>query len=141
MAYRTDTLCGIFHNQALRYGDQIELLRAKFDKNGNPSSQWHSRTWKETRDEAIGLAKGLMTLGLKKGDRIVIFSESRPRWIIADQAIQACSAIGVPLYPTLTVEELGYMTSDSGSKIVIASNQDRGEMALKAKAQGVPIEK
>jgi hypothetical protein len=44
MAYRTDTLCGIFHTQALRYGDQIELLRAKFDKNGNPSSEWHSRT-------------------------------------------------------------------------------------------------
>jgi len=141
MAYRTDTLCGIFHNQALRYGDQVELLRAKFDKNGDPSSEWHSRTWKATRDEAMGLAKGLMVLGLKKGDRIVIFSESRPRWIIADQAIQACGAIGVPLYPTLTVEELGYMTSDSGSKIVIASNQERGEMTLKAKAQGVPIEK
>lgn len=141
MAYRTDTLCGIFHNQVLRYGDQIELLRAKFDKNGDPSSEWHSRTWRETRDEAMGLAKGLMVLGLKKGDRIVIFSESRPRWIIADQAIQACTAIGVPLYPTLTVEELSYMTADSGSKIVIASNQDRGEMALKAKAKGVPIEK
>ena len=141
MAYRTDTLCGIFHNQALRYGDQVELLRAKLDKNGNPSSEWHSRTWKETRDEAIALAKGLMVLGLKKGDRIVIFSESRPRWIISDQAVQACGAVGVPLYPTLTVEELGYMTSDSGSKIVIASSQDRGEMAIKAKAQGVPIEK
>jgi long-chain acyl-CoA synthetase len=141
MAYRTDTLCGIFHNQALRYGDQVELLRAKLDKDGNQSAQWHSRTWKETRDEAIALAKGLIVLGLKKGERIVIFSESRPRWIIADQAIQACCAIGVPLYPTLTVEELGYMTSDSGSKIVIASSQDRGAMALKAKAQGVPIEK
>ena len=141
MAYRTDTLCGIFHNQALRFGDQVELLRAKIDKNGNPSSEWHSRTWRETRDEAMGFAKGLLVLGLKKGDRIVIFSESRPRWIIADQAIQACGAIGVPLYPTLTVEELGYMTSDSGSKIVIASNQARGEMAIKAKAQGVPIDK
>jgi len=126
MAYRTDTLCGIFHNQALRYGDKVELLRGKFDKNGNPSSEWHSRTWKETRDEAIGLAKGLLVLGLKKGDRIVIFSESRPRWIIADQAIQACGAVGVPLYPTVTVEELGFMTGDSGSRIVIASTQDRG---------------
>lgn len=140
MAYRTDTLCGIFHNQALRYGDQVELLRAKFDRDGNPSSQWFSRTWKETRDEAIGLAKGLIVLGLKKGDRIVVFSESRPRWIIADQAIQACGAIGVPLYPTLTLEELKYMTADCGAKIVIASTQNRGEMALKAKAQGVPIE-
>lgn len=141
MAYRMDTLCGIFHNQALRYGNQVELLRAKFDRNGNPSSEWHSRTWKETRDEAIALAKGFMVLGLSKGNRIVIFSESRPRWIIADQAIQACGAIGVPLYPTLTLEELGYMTSDSGSKIVIASTQDKGEMTLKAKAQGVPVEK
>jgi long-chain acyl-CoA synthetase len=141
MAYRTDTLCGIFHNQALRYGDQVELLRAKFDKNGDLSSEWHSRTWKETRDEAIALAKGLIALGLNKGDRVVMFSESRPRWIITDQAIQACGAIGVPLYPTLTLEELGYMTADSGSKIVFASTQDRGEMALKAKAKGVPIEK
>ncbi len=140
MAYRMDTLCGIFHNQALRYGDQVELLRAKFDRDGNPGSQWYSRTWKETRDEAINLAKGLMVLGLNKGDRIVVFSESRPRWIIADQAIQACGAIGVPLYPTLTLEELKYMTADSGAKIVIASTQDRGEMAIKAKAQGVPIE-
>jgi len=141
MAYRMDTLCGIFHNQALRYGDQVELLRAKFDKNGDRSSQWHSRTWKETRDEAIDLAKGLFVFGLNKGDRAVIFSESRPRWIIADQAIQACGAIGVPLYPTLTLDELAYMTADSGAKIVIASTQERGEMAIKAKAKGVPIEK
>ena len=141
MAYRMDTLCGIFHNQAIRYGDQVELLRAKFDIDGNPSSQWHSRTWKQTRDEAMDLAKGLMVLGVNKGDRVVMFSESRPRWIIADQAIQACGAVGVPLYPTLTLEELGYMTADSGSKIVIASTQDRGEMAIKAKAQGVPVEK
>ena len=81
-----------------------------------------------------------MVLGLNKGDRIVIFSESRPRWIIADQAIQACGAVGVPLYPTLTLEELGYMTSDSGSKMVIVSTQEKGEMALKATAQGIPIE-
>jgi len=140
MAYRTDTLCGIFHNQVLRYGDRVELLRAKFDKNGNPCNQWHSRTWKETRDEVIDLAKGLMVLGLSKGDRVVIFSESRPRWIIADQAIQACGAIGVPLYPTLTLEELEYMTQDSGARTVIVSDQAKGEMTLKAKAQGAPVE-
>ena len=95
---------------------------------------------KETRDEIISLAKGLMVLGLNKGDRVVIFSESRPRWIIADQAIQACGAIGVPLYPTLTLEELEYMTQDCGARTVIVSNQDKGEMTLKAKAKGAPVE-
>src|SRR5208283_3766893 len=112
----------------------------KFDGEGRASSDWHSRTWKETRDEAINMAKGLIVLGLNKGDRVVIFSESRPRWIIADQAIQACGAIGVPLYPTLTLEELKYMTQDSGARIVIVSDQDKGEMTLHAKAQGVPVE-
>ena len=140
MTYRMDTLCGIFHNQALHYGDQVELLRAKFDVEGRASSDWHSRNWKETRDEAINIAKGLIVLGLNKGDRVVIFSESRPRWIIADQAIQACGAVGVPLYPTLTLEELGYMTLDSGAKMVIVSTQEKGEMTIKAKAQGIPIE-
>ena len=140
MTYRMDTLCGIFHNQALHYGDQVELLRGKFDVEGLASSDWHSRNWKETRDEAINIAKGLIVLGLNKGDRVVIFSESRPRWIIADQAIQACGAVGVPLYPTLTLEELGYMTLDSGAKMVIVSTQEKGEMTIKAKAQGIPIE-
>ena len=67
MAYRTDTLCGIFHNQALRYGDQVEFLRAKFDKNGNPSNQWHSRTWKETRDEIICSCQRIDGFRLKQG--------------------------------------------------------------------------
>lgn len=140
MAFRTDTLCGIFHNQALRYGDRLEFLRGKFDQKGNPSDQWHSRTWKEARDESIALAKGLMALGVKKGDRVVIFSSSRPRWIIADQAIQACQAVGVPLYPTVTQEELEYMTLDCGAKILIASTQDRAEMALKMKAKDTGLE-
>ncbi len=140
MTYRTDTICGIFHTQALRYGDRVELLRAKFDRKGDPCGTWHSRNWKETREETIAFARGLIALGLNQGDRVVIFSESRPRWIIADQAIQACGAIGVPLYSTLTVEELRYMTSDSGARIIIVSTQDKGEMVLQTQAQGVPVE-
>ncbi|MGP8005293.1 MAG: AMP-binding protein, partial [Smithella sp.] len=47
---------------------------------------------------------------------------------------------GVPLYPTLTLEELEYMTQDCGARTVIVSNQDKGEMTLKAKAKGAPVE-
>ncbi len=138
--YRTDPICGIFHNQALCYGDRVELLRGKFDRNGDPGGVWYSRSWKKTREEAIAFARGLISLGVSTGDRVVIFSESRPRWIIADQAIQACGAIGVPLYPSSTVEELEYMTADSGARVVIVSTRDKGEMTLKARTQGIPIE-
>jgi len=131
MAYRTDTLCGIFHTQALRYGDKFPFLTARFDKDGRPIDHFISRSWKDTRDEVIGLARGLMALGVKRGDRVIIFSESRPRWIIADQAIQACGAIGVPLYPTVSDEELAYMLEDSESRIVILSTQDKAQMTIK----------
>jgi long-chain acyl-CoA synthetase len=135
MAYRNDTLCGIFHNQALRYGDSFPFLVAKYDKDGKPAEQYHPMTWRQTRDQVIDLARGLAALGLGKGDRAVIFSESRPRWIVADQAIQACGAIGVPLYPTLGRGDLSYMIMDSGSKLIIASTMAKAEEVLRLRIE------
>ncbi len=129
MAYSNDTLCGIFHNQAERYGDKCVFLMGKFDIQGDPAAAWRSITWREAQDEVMDLAAGLLVLGLHKGDRAAIFSESRPRWIIADQAIQACGGIEVPLYPTLSKDELAFMLKDSGSRLLIASNQEKAEMA------------
>jgi long-chain acyl-CoA synthetase len=134
-----DTLCGIFQNQALRYGEKIEMLRGKFGGEGEPIDEWRSMSWKDVRDEVMAFGMGLIAIGLDKGDRVAVFSESIPRWIVADQAIQSCGAVGVPLYPTLTDDELAYMTGDSGSRIVIASNQEKAEMALRAKAKGLPV--
>lgn len=138
-SYSNNTLCGMFQNQALRYGDKYVFLMGKFDKNGDPISTWRSITWKEAQDEVFDFASGLMFLGLSKGDRAAIFSESRPRWIIADQAIQSCGAIGVPLYPTLTKDELAFMLKDSGSAIVIASTQDKAEIIVGLRGEGFPV--
>ena len=138
MSYNNDTLCGMFHNQAQRYGDKHAFLMGKFDKEGRSINTWRSITWKEAQDEVIDFALGLIILGLNKGDRVAMFSESRPRWIIADQAIQACGAIGVPLYPTLSRDELAFMLKDSGSSIVIASTQEKAQMTLKAIEAGSP---
>lgn len=128
MGYRTDTLCGIFHDQALRYGDAFPFLTAKFDQDGRPTEPFTSRTWGQTREEVIALARGLIALGVARGDRVVIFSESRPSWVIADQAVQACGAIGVPIYPTVSREELAYMIEDSEARVVIVSTQDKAAM-------------
>ncbi len=130
MGYREDTLCGMFHNQALRYGDDYTFLKGKFDTDGSPVGEYHDITWKQARQEVIDVARGLMALGLKKGDTAVIFAESRPRWIIADQAIQASGAIGVPLYPTVSHEELVYMIKDSEAKLIIVSTRARAEQII-----------
>lgn len=134
MGYRNDTMCGLFHNQAERYGDNFVFLTGRFDTEGRSSDKFSSRTWKQTRDEAIDLARGLTALGIKKGDKVVIYSESRPRWIIADQAVQACGAIAVPLYPTVSEEELDYMLEDSESCMAIVSTPDKARLVLKVSA-------
>ncbi|MGC9323685.1 MAG: AMP-dependent synthetase/ligase [Desulfomonilia bacterium] len=131
MSYRTDTLCGMFHNQAIRLGEAHPFLVAKFDDAGKPTDGYHTITWKKARDQVFSLAQGLVTLGLEPHHTVIIFSESRPRWIIADQAIQACGAVCVPLYPTLSRSELTYMIKDSEARIVIASTQLKASEVLK----------
>ncbi|MBN2299019.1 MAG: long-chain fatty acid--CoA ligase [Deltaproteobacteria bacterium] len=121
MAYREDTLCGLFHNQALRYGDEHPFLMARFDDDGAPVNEFRSITWKQAREQVLDLARGMIALGVGRGDTVVVIAESRPRWIIADQAIQACGAIGVPLYPTCSLDELVYMIRDSHPKVIFAS--------------------
>jgi len=127
MSYRNDTLCGLFHNQALRYGEDHIFLMGKYDEYGKAISDYRKITWRQARREVLDLARGLASLGLNKGDRCVLFAESRPEWVIADQAIQACGATGVPLYPTLSREDLSYMIQDSDSKFVITSNRAKAE--------------
>jgi long-chain acyl-CoA synthetase len=127
MTYRTDTLCGLFNSQALRFGDRHVFLRGRFDSAGRPSDTYSSITWKDARDEVFSLARGLRALGLNRGDRAVIYSESRPRWIISDQAIQACGAIGVPFYPTVSMDELEHMIGNCEPKLAIVSTLDKLE--------------
>ena len=131
-SYREDTICGIFHNQALRFGHRYPFLTARFDRAGRPIDHFVSLTWEETRKEVLGLARGLIACGVKRGDRVVIFSESRPRWIIADQAVQACGAVSVPLYPSLSAGELAFMVKDSGSRLAIVSTPDKARLVLEA---------
>lgn len=121
MLYRTDTLCGVFHNQALCFGSDRVFLSAKLTIGGSPTDYYCELTWQQVRDEAMSLARGLIALGVAHGDRVVILSENRPQWIISDQAIQACGAIGVPISPATKPEELAYMLDDCVPHTVIAS--------------------
>jgi long-chain acyl-CoA synthetase len=135
MGYNEKTLCGLFHAKAMEHGDSQTFLMGRFDGSGDPASDFRSITWGETRRQALEFASGLIALGIKRDDKIAIFSESRPRWIIADQAIQAAGGIEVPLYPTSSQEELAYMTADSGCRAIICSTKDKVDMACMARSE------
>ncbi len=128
MDYRTDTLCGLFHSRALHYGERHAFLTGRYNMDGSPADRMICMSWKEAREQVLYMAAGLTALGVKPGDRVMIFSESIPHWIIVDQAIQAAGAIEVPIYPTVSREELAYMIRDSGAKVVFAADREKAAM-------------
>jgi len=69
------------------------------------------------------LALGLLSLGIKKGDRVATVSGNRPEWIITDMALAMIGAIHVPVYSTISEEEYRYIFSHSETKFIFVSDE------------------
>ena len=91
-----------------------------------------SLSWKEVKENVEALVKGLLSLGILKGDRVIILSENRPEWQIADLAIMAIGAISVPAYTTSTTNDYKHIINHSAARCLIVSSHDLTSKALPA---------
>ena len=82
---------------------------------------WQTISWAETARRVAGFAKNLKSMGLKKGDRVMLVSENRPEWCIADLGIMAAGCITVPTYTTNTERDHQHILDNSQSRAVIVS--------------------
>src|SRR5215471_1378205 len=85
--------------------------------------EWRSISAPEMVQRARHIALGLYKLGVRKGDRVAIFSESRVEWVLADQGSIFNGAVPVPIYPTLTPLQAQYILNDSGACLIFVSTQ------------------
>ena len=69
------------------------------------------------------LALGLLSIGLKKGDRIATVSGNRPEWSFTDMALAMTGAVHVPVYPTISEEEYRYIFKHSGTRFIFVSDE------------------
>ena len=83
--------------------------------------EWRTISWAETARRVAGLAKSLRAMGLKKGDRVMLVSENRPEWCIADLGIMAAGCVTVPTYITNTERDHQHILDNSQSRAVIVS--------------------
>ena len=83
---------------------------------------WQRQDWASVARQVCLLAQGLRGLGLEDGDRVVIVSENRPEWCIADLAIMAAGCVTTPAYTTNTARDHAHVLTDSGARAVIVSN-------------------
>lgn len=83
------------------------------------------------------LAEAFLAWGARKGDRIALISENRWEWAVADFAILGIGGVGVPIYPTLTGEQIAVLLHDAGCRIAVVSTRQQFDKlnAVRGKTQ------
>ena len=88
------------------------------------NGKWVSLSSQELVDKAILFSRGLLDLGVKKGDRIAVISNNRIEWHLTDLAIQQIGAVNVPVYSNINPEDYNYILNDCGAKLVFLSDEE-----------------
>ena len=94
-----------------------DALASKIDGNWVPISS------QQLQDQANLVSLGLVSLGLKRGDKVAIISMNRPEWMLADFGISQIGATSVPMYPSITVEDYKYIFTDAGVRAVFVADK------------------
>jgi long-chain acyl-CoA synthetase len=83
------------------------------------------------------LSEAFLSWGAKKGDCIALIAENRWEWAVADFAILAINAVNVPIYPTLTGEQIAVLLADAGCRIAVVSTRQQFDKlnAVRSKTQ------
>lgn len=100
---------------AARYPDTVAVQIKEGDR-------YRQYTYRELLQSIASVARALAEKGIAKGDRVAIFSENRPEWIIADLAIVSSGLVVVPLDAQLTEHEVALLLASSGTKAIFVSS-------------------
>ena len=111
----------------------VSVARMFFDRVGaTPGAEafrfpaqggWASVTWAETAEIVKTMAAGLLALGIGPEDRVAIASATRVEWLYADLAIMCAGAATTAVYPSTGSEDVAFILSDSGARVVFAEDQ------------------
>ena len=126
----TQNLVATFFERAEAMGDAPFL----WSKRDGTYAAW---SWRRVAEAVSALSRGLRALGVAAGERVVLVSENRPEWVIADLAIMAAGAVTVPAYTTNSRDDHGHILVDSGASAAIVST-DALARPLLAAADSAP---
>ncbi len=130
---RFPNLVAMFLDRA-RTRAALPMLVAKRD------GAWQPTDWTTAADQVCVLAQSLRRIGLKDGDRVVLVSENRPEWCIADLAIMAAGLVTVPTYTTNTERDHHHILENSGARAIIVSTAKLAPPLLAAAMRAPNVE-
>ncbi|MEY7973713.1 long-chain fatty acid--CoA ligase [Saccharomonospora xinjiangensis] len=111
------TIAGLLRRNATEFGHLPALT--SLDEPDNPTLDWA-----QVRGEVAAVARGLIDLGLRTGQRLVIMSPSRPEHIITDLAAANTGAIPCTAYSTLSSDQIEYVVNHSSAPIAVVAGSD-----------------
>jgi long-chain acyl-CoA synthetase len=107
----------------------VEVIERAFARHARPDALSYKRegAWRAVSSEeflrrARRIALGLHALGLRRGDRAAIISESSPEWVLSDVGCLFAGAVDVPIYPTLSPSQACYIMNDSGAGVLFVQH-------------------
>jgi long-chain acyl-CoA synthetase len=97
--------------------------------------EWRSISWAEAARQVCKIAENLRSLGLAAGDRVMLVSENRPEWALADLAIMAAGCVTVPTYTTNTTRDHIHILENSAAEAAIVSSAKLAQTLIPGIAQ------
>jgi long-chain acyl-CoA synthetase len=119
-----------------------KLLRQNFESRANKKAMrykafgiWHSYTWKDYYINVKNLAQGLLSLGFKTGDKLLVIGDTAPHFYFSLLAAQANRGVCVGIYPDANVREVKYFVNDCQARFLIAQDQEQVDKLLEIEAE------
>lgn len=84
---------------------------------------WEWTTWEDWLGAATAVSAALVGQRIALGDRVALMAATREEWTVADLGILGAGAVTVPLYPTATSEQIGFILADSGARLVVVEGR------------------
>jgi long-chain acyl-CoA synthetase len=118
------TIPQLFLHQSKRYGSGKVAMREK------EFGIWIPHTWQDYFDNVKYLCLGMVSLGLKKGDKVAMIGDNRPEGVWAEMAAMCAGAVPVWLFQDCMMEEVKYIIDHSDSRFFVGETQEEVDKAL-----------
>ncbi len=126
MSYQS--IAQLFNDVSASNADKVAY---RYKKDG----RWSDITWAETRATVHKIARALMALGIQRGDRVAILSETRLEWALCDFGIVDAAGVTVGIYPSNLMPQCKYVLDHSDSQLVFVEDRDQLEKILSVRSE------
>jgi long-chain acyl-CoA synthetase len=128
------TIPKLFSSQCKRYGKGKVAMREK------EFGIWVPHTWQDYYDNVKHLCLGMVSLGLKRGDKVAMIGDNRPEGLWAEMAALCAGGVGVWLFQDCMMDEVKYIVDHSDAKFFVGETQEEVDKALAIKDECPKLE-